>query len=114
MLGSWGEILIIVVAALILIGPREAPEVIRACGRWLYRLRKMSAQFRHGLDELLQEGQLEEYERVARLKVESAEIVGTQNLSGHSKAKPAPQQKVQQEQHAQLPQKGRVDEPVSH
>jgi sec-independent protein translocase protein TatB len=65
-LGGWGEILIIVVAALILIGPKELPEVLRACGRWVYRFRRMSTQFRQGFDTLLQEGQLEEFERAAR------------------------------------------------
>ena len=64
--GGWSEIIIIAVAALILIGPKELPEVMRTCGRWLYRLQKITGQFRHHFDDLIQEGQVEEYDRAAR------------------------------------------------
>lgn len=64
--GGWSEIIIIAVAALILIGPKELPEVMRTCGRWIYRLQKMLGQFRHHFDDLIQEGQVDEYDRTAR------------------------------------------------
>ncbi len=79
-LGGWSEILIIAVAALILIGPKELPEVLRACGRWIYRFRRMSAQFREGVDGLLQEGQLQEYEESARKTAEDIQSFNKPNI----------------------------------
>ena len=67
-LGRWGEFLIIAMAALILLGPKELPEIMRAWGRWLYKIRKLSAQVSRYLDNLAHEGQIDEYERSARLK----------------------------------------------
>lgn len=79
--GGWSEIIIIAVAALILIGPKELPEVMRTCGRWLYRLQKITAQFRYHFNDLIQEGQADEYDRAVRKafntvtdKTEGAEV----------------------------------------
>ena len=69
-LGSCGEILIIALAALILIGPKEAPVVIRACGRWLFRLRQFSRQIHQGINHLMEESELEAYEKSARAQAE--------------------------------------------
>ena len=60
-LGTWGEILIIGVAALILIGPKELPTVLRACGRWTQKLRHLTFGLRQQLNAYIHEGEFEEY-----------------------------------------------------
>jgi sec-independent protein translocase protein TatB len=60
-LGTWGEILIIGFAALILIGPKELPTVLRACGRWAQKLRQMTFGIRQQLRSYIHEGEFEEY-----------------------------------------------------
>jgi sec-independent protein translocase protein TatB len=70
-LGSWGEFLIIFVAALVLLGPKELPVVLRTAGRWIYKLRKMTAQFRAQVEPFLQEGEIEAYIKDAQTQVKT-------------------------------------------
>ena len=60
-LGTWGELFIIVVAALILIGPKELPTVLRALGRLIQKVKNLSAGFRREFDKYIHEGEFEEY-----------------------------------------------------
>lgn len=60
-LGTWGEILIILVAALVLIGPKEMPTVLRALGRMIQKFKNLSAGIRQEIDHYIHEGEFEEY-----------------------------------------------------
>lgn len=60
-LGSWGEFFIIIVAALVLIGPKELPGLLKTLGRWTYKGKKALNQFRQTYDVYFQEGEIEEY-----------------------------------------------------
>ncbi len=62
-LGSWGEILIIVVAALILLGPKELPVVLRTIGRALHHIRRITQEVRQSFSHYIHEGEFEEYAR---------------------------------------------------
>lgn len=59
--GAFSEILIILIAALILIGPKELPRVLYQCGRWLQKIRHLSQQLRQGLDDYVEDGVFDEY-----------------------------------------------------
>ena len=59
--GAFSEILIILVAALILIGPKELHRILYQCGRWLQKIRHLSQQMRQGLDHYVHEGMFDEY-----------------------------------------------------
>ncbi|MGB0934517.1 MAG: Sec-independent protein translocase subunit TatA/TatB [Alphaproteobacteria bacterium] len=59
-LGSWGEFLIIVMAALILLGPKELPVVMRTLGRWVYKVRRITSHYREHLDDLVFEAERED------------------------------------------------------
>ncbi len=66
-LGTWGEIFIIVVAALVLIGPKELPTVLRALGRMIQKFKNLSAGFRREFDKYIHEGEFEEYTKGANI-----------------------------------------------
>ena len=66
-LGTWGEIFIIVVAALVLIGPKELPTVLRAIGRLIQKVKNLSAGFRREFDKYIHEGEFEEYTKGANI-----------------------------------------------
>jgi len=57
------ELLLIVIVAVIAIGPKELPGTLRAVGRWIGQLRRMSAHFRNGLDAMIREAEMEELEK---------------------------------------------------
>lgn len=57
------EILLIIVVAVIVIGPKDMPLALRAAGRWIGKARRMSAHFRAGFDAMVREAEMEEMER---------------------------------------------------
>lgn len=57
------ELLIIAIVALVVIGPKDLPRVLRTVGHWAGRARGMARHFRSGIDTMMREGELEEMEK---------------------------------------------------
>jgi len=57
------EIAIIAVLALIFIGPKELPKVMRTVGYWVGRVRGMARNFTAGIEEMVREAELQEMEK---------------------------------------------------
>lgn len=57
------ELLVIVVVAIIVIGPKEMPRALRTAGRWIGKMRRMSSHVRSGLDAMIRDAELEDSER---------------------------------------------------
>ena len=57
------ELLIIAVAALIFIGPKDLPRVMRTVGYWVGRARGMARHFTAGVETMMREAELEEMEK---------------------------------------------------
>ncbi len=55
---GWSEYLLIGVIALIAIGPKELPGVMRTAGQWMAKIRRMSAEFQSQVQEALREAEL--------------------------------------------------------
>lgn len=58
-----GELLIIAVVALVVIGPKDLPRVMRTVGQWVGRARGMARHFRSGLDTMIREAEFEDMEK---------------------------------------------------
>ena len=58
-----GELLIIAVVALVVIGPKDLPRVMRTVGHWVGRARGMARHFRTGIDAMVREAELEDLEK---------------------------------------------------
>lgn len=54
------EFLIIAVVALVVIGPKDLPRVMRAIGNFMGRARGMARHFRSGIDAMVREAEIEE------------------------------------------------------
>ena len=52
---SWGELLIIGMVALVVIGPKELPGVLRTVGQWMAKVRRMAAEFQDQFREAMRE-----------------------------------------------------------
>jgi sec-independent protein translocase protein TatB len=65
MLPSLGfqEILLLGVLALIVVGPKDLPLLLRKLGRWTAKLRGMAQEFRTGFDELARQAELDELKK---------------------------------------------------
>ena len=57
------ELLVIVIVAIVVIGPKDLPLALRTAGRWIGKMRRVSAHFRSGLDTMIREAEMEEMER---------------------------------------------------
>lgn len=57
---GWSEILIIGVLALIVVGPKDMPVLLRAIGKYLGIIRKQAAEFRSQFDEALRETEFDQ------------------------------------------------------
>jgi sec-independent protein translocase protein TatB len=55
---SWTEFLLIGVVALIFIGPKELPGVLRTLGQWTRRVRSMAADFQSQFQEAMREAEM--------------------------------------------------------
>jgi len=57
------ELLLIVIVAVVVIGPKDMPMALRTAGRWIGKMRKLSGHFRAGIDAMVREAELEDMER---------------------------------------------------
>jgi sec-independent protein translocase protein TatB len=57
------ELIIVAIAALLFIGPKELPSTMRAVGRWVGKIRGMARHFTAGIDAVIREAELEEMDR---------------------------------------------------
>ena len=60
---GYSELLLIAVVALIVIGPKDLPNVMRTVGKWIGKARGMARHFRSGIDTMMREAELEEMEK---------------------------------------------------
>lgn len=57
------ELLAVAVIALLVIGPKDLPRVMRVVGQWVGKARGMARHFRSGFDNMIREAELEEMEK---------------------------------------------------
>jgi sec-independent protein translocase protein TatB len=55
---SWTEFLLIGVVALVVIGPKELPGVMRTMGQWTRKVRGMAAEFQNQFQEAMREAEM--------------------------------------------------------
>ena len=60
---GWSEIAVIAVVALIAIGPKELPGVLRMVGQWMGKARKMAAEFQGQFQEAMREAEMADLKR---------------------------------------------------
>ena len=61
---GWGEMAVIAVVTLIVVGPKELPNVLRTGAHWMRQVRKMSREFQSGVDSLVREAELDEAKKI--------------------------------------------------
>ena len=55
---GWSEFVVIAIVALIAIGPKELPGVLRMVGQWMGKARKMAAEFQGQFQEAMREAEM--------------------------------------------------------
>jgi sec-independent protein translocase protein TatB len=57
---SWSHIIILLAAALIIVGPKDLPRMMHMAGKWAGKARAMAAEFRKSFDEMARQAELDE------------------------------------------------------
>ena len=57
------ELLLTVIVAIVVIGPKDLPLALRTAGRWIGKVRRISGHFRSGVEAMIREAELEEMEQ---------------------------------------------------
>jgi sec-independent protein translocase protein TatB len=68
---GWGELVVIGIVALIAIGPKELPTVLRTIGQTMAKIRRMASEFQGQFQEALREAE------VADLKKQAEEMTSS-------------------------------------
>jgi sec-independent protein translocase protein TatB len=72
---SWTHILIVLIVALVVVGPKDLPKLMRVIGQWVGKARAMADQFRKSFDEMARQSELDE------LRAEIEALRGTRPLA---------------------------------
>lgn len=73
---SWSELVLIGVIALIVIGPKELPSVLRAVGHWSAKIRRMAAEFQGQFQEAMREAEMADLKKQVDEINDSARSIG--------------------------------------
>ena len=57
------ELLLVIIVAVLVIGPKDMPRALRTVGKWVGKARAMSRHFQTGLDAMIREAELEEMQQ---------------------------------------------------
>jgi sec-independent protein translocase protein TatB len=57
---SWSHIFLVLIVALVVVGPKDLPKLMRMMGRWTGKAREMANQLRRSFDEMARQSELDE------------------------------------------------------
>ncbi len=72
---GWSEMAVIAVIALLIIGPKDLPRVLRVAGQWAGKARRVAREFQGNIEQLVRESEVDqikkEAEEISRYDVKS-------------------------------------------
>jgi sec-independent protein translocase protein TatB len=86
------ELLLVAIVALVVIGPKDLPRVLRTVGQWVGKARGVARQFRSGFDEMIREADLADMEK--KWAEENAKIMAEHPPEASTDAPPPPPEQL--------------------
>lgn len=77
---GWSELVVIGVVALIAIGPKELPGVLRSVGQWIGKARRMAAEFQGQFNEAMREAEMADIKKTFDEASSAAKDLSPTNL----------------------------------
>src|SRR5258708_19117878 len=77
---GWSELVVIAVVAMIAIGPKELPGVLRMVGQWMGKARKMAAEFQGQFQEAMREAEMADLKKTFDEVKEAASGLASNNI----------------------------------
>ena len=60
---SWTELLVVAVIAIIVVGPKEIPRVLRTVTLWVRKIKDMAREFQSSIDDIAREAELDDIKK---------------------------------------------------
>jgi len=105
---GWSELLIIGVAALIVVGPKDLPRMLRTLGRYAARAKSVARDFQRAMDDAARQADIEELKEVRKdldaVRADTYKIqreMGQSFLDGPGKSKKAGEGKAAESEPAE-------------
>jgi sec-independent protein translocase protein TatB len=73
---AWSEIAVIAAVALIVIGPKDLPRVLRTVGQWVGKARVVAREFQSSVDQMIREAELEDIRNTVN-QIATTDVAGT-------------------------------------
>jgi sec-independent protein translocase protein TatB len=77
---GWSELVVIAVVALIAIGPKELPGVLRMVGQWMGKARRMASEFQGQFQEAMREAEMADLKKTFDEVKDAATGLGSDNI----------------------------------
>src|SRR3954462_7362861 len=77
---GWSELVVIAVVALIAIGPKELPGVLRMVGQWMGKARRMASEFQGQFQEAMREAEMADLKKIFDEVKDAATGLGSDNI----------------------------------
>jgi sec-independent protein translocase protein TatB len=76
---GWSELVVIGIVALVVIGPKELPGVLRTLGQGMTKIRRLASEFQGQFQEAIREAELSELKKEAEKLTEGVTSAGNLN-----------------------------------
>ena len=102
------ELMVIAVVALVVIGPKELPGLLRSWGKWMAQMRGMASEFRGHVDEMVRQADLDDVKK----QLTSSPGLDLQALDPTREIKSALQEGMAEGEKAMAEAKANFDNPL--
>ncbi len=68
------ELLLIAVVALVVIGPKELPALLKTWGKWMSQMRGMASEFRGHVDEMVRQSELDQVKKQLESSISGVDV----------------------------------------
>jgi sec-independent protein translocase protein TatB len=68
------ELMLIAVVALVVIGPKELPGLLKTWGRWMAQMRGMASEFRGHVDEMVRQSELDQVKKQLESSISGVDL----------------------------------------
>ena len=102
------ELLVIAIVALVVIGPKELPGMLRSWGKWMAKMRGMASEFRGHVDEMVRQSELDDVKK----QLDAVPGLDLQSLDPTKQIKSMIQEGVSEGEKALADAKSAIDNPL--
>ena len=103
------ELLVIAIVALVVIGPKEFPTLLRSWGKWMAKMRGMASEFRGHVDEMVRQSELDDVKK----QLDAVPGLDLQSLDPTKQIKSLFQEGVAEGEKALADAKASIDNPLA-